>query len=121
MVQPTRIVCCAQEAFTLARIAASAPPARIHFEDIRIHPLRLSGAGRRQHNISLAKPFMVQIIRQGVGAASARRHPDKATICVKGFGPDRLLTPEKRGEMPWRQLRAQKWGMRKSSALSGSG
>jgi hypothetical protein len=42
IVQPTRIVCCARDEVTPARMAATAPAATIHFEGIRIMPTPLS-------------------------------------------------------------------------------
>src|ERR1700693_2444721 len=68
MVQPTRMVFWACAAFTLAKTAATAPAAKIHFEAIRIIPAPFFHADRRQRKTMLTKPFMVQTIRQAVGA-----------------------------------------------------
>src|ERR1700754_4732474 len=66
MVHPTRMVGCAPAVFPLAKMAATAPVARIHLastclERTSIVPLRFPTALAQ---ITHRKPFMLQTIRQ---------------------------------------------------------
>jgi hypothetical protein len=55
MVQPTRIVCCACDALAPANTEATAPAAKIHFEDIRILPTPFFRCHQAALQINLSK------------------------------------------------------------------
>ncbi|HMI14899.1 MAG TPA: hypothetical protein VK526_00875, partial [Bradyrhizobium sp.] len=68
--------------FTLTRTATAAPAATIHFEGIRIMPTPLFRRQQTPLGITSAKPFMVQTIRQAIGACLRAASPGKVGLWV---------------------------------------
>jgi hypothetical protein len=86
IVQPTRIVCCAQAEPAPASVDTAKVVATIHFEDIRIIP-RSTVPKTNFAFCRSQKRFMVQTIRQAAAGA------DKAQRSARGFAIEALPRP----------------------------